>query len=86
MYGRWFLFAFGIVIVALLAIALIATAYAPIFAVVIALLIAVAFVFHRSTQRTRQVGTEHAAAAEERRQAGQPERPSASAAPQSGEG
>jgi hypothetical protein len=86
MYGKWFLFAFGFGIVVLVGIALIATAYAPIFAVVIALLLAVAIVFHRSTQRTRQVGTEHAAAAEERRQAGQPARPSASAAPRSGEG
>jgi MFS superfamily sulfate permease-like transporter len=85
-YGRWFSFAFGFAAVVLLGVALIASVYAPIFAVVIALLIALAFILNRATRRTQQLGSEHAAAAEERRQAGQPARPSASAAPHSGEG
>jgi MFS superfamily sulfate permease-like transporter len=84
-YGRWFSLAFGFAAVVLLGVALIASVYAPIFAVVIALLIALAFILNRATRRTQQVGSEHAAAAE-RRQAGQPTRPSASAAPHSGEG
>jgi len=86
MYGKWFLFAFGGGIVALLVIALIATAYAPIFAVAIAILLALAILVGRAGRRTQQVGSEHHAAAEERRQAGQAARPSADAAPQSGEG
>jgi cellulose synthase/poly-beta-1,6-N-acetylglucosamine synthase-like glycosyltransferase len=77
--------AFVIVIIALLAIALIVS-YAPLFALAIALAVVVALVWGFAARRTRQVGSEHATAAEERRDAGAAARPSASAAPQSGEG
>ena len=86
MYGKWFLFAFGFAAVALLAIALIATAYAPIFAVAIALLVAIVVLIGRAGSRTEQVGSEPEVAAEERRQAGQTQRETAGAGPASGEG
>jgi hypothetical protein len=86
MYGKWVTFVFAGCLIVLLGIALIATAYAPIFAVVIALLVAFAIVYGLSTQRTKQVGSEHAAAAQERREADQGGRPSATGAPASGEG
>jgi MFS superfamily sulfate permease-like transporter len=86
MYGKWFLVVFSFGILVLLVIALIAAAYAPIFAVAIAALIAVVFLVARAGQRSRQVGAEHASAAAERREADQAARPSATAAPRSGEG
>jgi predicted lipid-binding transport protein (Tim44 family) len=86
MYGKWFMWTAGVIFVVLLAIGLIAVPWVAIFAVVIAFLIALAFLFSRASQRRQQLGSEHAAAAEDRRQAGQPARPSASAAPRSGEG
>jgi len=86
MYGKWFLVAFSVWIVVLLAIALITAVYAPIFAVGIGLLVVFAVVYGLSTRRTRQVGSEHAVAAQERRESGQGSRPSASGAPASGEG
>ena len=86
MYGKWFLFAFGLAAVVLLGIGLVAAAWAPIFAAAIALLVILALLFGFSGRRSREVGSEHAAAAEDRREAGQAARPSASAAPQSGEG
>ena len=86
MYGKWFLFTFGIGILVLLAIALIAAPWVPIIAVAIALVIGAAIWLRQGTKRTQQLGSEHEAAAEDRRQAGQPARPSATAAPHSGEG
>jgi hypothetical protein len=86
MYGRWFFVTFGFGLAVLLVIGLIATAYAPIFAVGIALLIAAAVVWAMATRRTSQVGSERSAAAQERREAGQGARHSASAAPRGGEG
>jgi hypothetical protein len=85
-YGRWLMIVFAGWLVVLLAIALITTAYAPLFAVGIGLVVAFAIVYGLSAQRTRQVGSEHSAAARERREADQGGRPSASAAPASGEG
>jgi uncharacterized protein (DUF58 family) len=84
MYGKWFLLAFSVGIVVLLSIAL--TPFVAVFAVALALLLAVAIVLSRASRRTQQVGSEHEAAEEERRRAGQAARPSASAAPRSGEG
>jgi MFS superfamily sulfate permease-like transporter len=86
MYGKWFLIVFSFVMVVLLVIALIAAAYAPIFAVAIAALIATVFLLARASRRSRQVGSEHASAGAERREADQAARPSATAAPRSGEG
>jgi hypothetical protein len=83
-YGKWLGAVFGVIAVILFAIGLIASAYAPFFAVAIALLIGMVIVFGIATRRTAQVGSEHAATAEEQRQAGQPQR--ASAAPAGGEG
>ncbi|HMC06554.1 MAG TPA: hypothetical protein VKG89_04070 [Solirubrobacterales bacterium] len=74
-----------IVLVVLLALALIVS-FAPFLAAAIALAVIVALVWGFAARRTRQVGSEHATAAEERRDAGGAARPSASAAPQSGEG
>jgi hypothetical protein len=85
-HGKWSLLAFGLVAVVLLAIGLIATPFAPIFAAVVAFLVMLALLFGSSGRRSREVGSEHAVAAEDRREAGQAARPSASAAPQSGEG
>lgn len=86
MYGRWLLFAFGFVVLVLFVIGMIATAYAPIFAVGIVLLIAAFLLGGMATRRASQVGSERSTAAQERREAGQGSRASASAAPQSGEG
>jgi hypothetical protein len=86
MYGKWFLFAFGFGIAVLLVIGLIATAYAPIFAVALGVLIAAVIIWALSTRRSSQVGAERSAAAQERREAGQTARPSATSAPSGGEG
>jgi flagellar biosynthesis/type III secretory pathway M-ring protein FliF/YscJ len=73
----------GFVAVILLIVGLFA--YAPI-AVGIALVLATALLWVAAMRRTRQVEAEQAAAAEERRAAGQTTRPSATGAPVSGEG
>jgi hypothetical protein len=86
MYGKWFLSVFGFGIAVLLVIGLIATAYAPIFAVALGVLIAAVIIWGLSTRRTSQVGSERSAAAQERREAGQAARPSATSAPSGGEG
>jgi hypothetical protein len=86
MYGKWFLFAFGFGLLVLFVIGMIATAYAPIFAVAIALLVGVFLFAGMATRRGSQVGSERSSAAQERREAGQGARPSASAAPRGGEG
>lgn len=86
MYGKWFLFVFGFGIIVLLVIALLAAPWVPILAAAIALVIGGAIWVRQGTKRTREVGSEHAAAASDRREAGQPARPSATAAPHSGEG
>jgi hypothetical protein len=84
-YGTWFLIVLSFFVVVFLAIGLIV--WAPIIiAVAIALVVIAAIVWRQSRRRTQQVGGEHAAAAQERRDAGQPGRPSASGAPVSGEG
>jgi hypothetical protein len=84
-YGTWFLIVVSFFLVVFLAIGLIV--WAPIIiAVAIALVVIAGVVWSRSRRRTQQVGAEHAAAAQERRDAGQIERPSASGAPVSGEG
>jgi Flp pilus assembly protein TadB len=84
-YGTWFLIVVSFFLVVFLAIGLIV--WAPIIiAVVIALVVIAGVVWSRSRRRTQQVGSEHAAAAQERRDADQIERPSASGAPASGEG
>lgn len=86
MYGKWFLTALGFALIVLFVIGMIATAYAPIFAVGIALVIAAFFLMGMVGRRSSQVGSEQSAAAQERREAGQGSRPSANAAAQSGEG
>ena len=86
MYGRWFLFAFGFGLLVLFVIGMIATAYAPIFAIGIALLIGVFLLAGMATRRSSQVGSERSTAAQERREAGQSARHSASASPRGGEG
>jgi Flp pilus assembly protein TadB len=86
MYGKWFAIAFGFGLLVLFVIGMIATAYAPIFAVAIALLVAVVVIWGMSARRTSQVGSERSAAAQERREAGQSARPSATSAPRGGEG
>jgi hypothetical protein len=86
MYGTWFVSVLAIGMVVLLAIALAAGAFAPLLAAGIALVVGVVLLIGASARRSSQVGAEHATAAEERRQAGQGDRPSASAAPRSGEG
>jgi membrane protein implicated in regulation of membrane protease activity len=86
MYGRWFLYTFGIAALVLFALGLVLTAYVPFFAVAIAFLIAAGVVWGRAARRTSQVGSERSSAAQERREAGQGARPSASPAPRSGEG
>jgi hypothetical protein len=73
-------------VVILLVIGLIFATFAPIFAAGIALLLGIAFIFGMSSKRTSQVGDEHGAAAQERREAGQTQRSSASARPAAGEG
>jgi flagellar biosynthesis component FlhA len=85
MYGKWFLtvFAFG---AAILLIVGLMTAFAALVAVAIGLLLGFIALWVLAARRTRQVGAEHATTAEERRDAGQTERPSASGAPRSGEG
>jgi hypothetical protein len=84
MYGTWLPISLSFVAVILLIVGLIA--YAPIIAVAIALVIAVGILWGLARRRTRQVGAEHAAAADERRSAGRGVRPSADGAPVSGEG
>jgi hypothetical protein len=69
MYGKWFLVTFGPIAVILLIIALAVTPWAAIFAVAIALVLGVVFIFGRATQRSQELGSEHAAAAEDRAQA-----------------
>jgi hypothetical protein len=86
MYGKWFLFAFGFGLLVLFVIGMIATAYAPIFAVGIALLIAVFLLGGMAARRGSQVGSERSTAAQERREAGQGARPSTGAEPRGGEG
>jgi membrane protein implicated in regulation of membrane protease activity len=86
MYGRWFLIAFGFGLLVLFVIGMIATAYAPIFAVGIALLIAAFLLAGMATRRGSQVGSERTSAAQERREAGQGARATASASPRGGEG
>jgi hypothetical protein len=84
-YGTWLLIVLSFVLVVFLAIGLIV--WAPIIiAVAIALIVIAGVVWSQSRRRTQQVGAEHAVAAEERREAGQTSRPSASGAPVSGEG
>ena len=86
MYGKWFVFVFGFGLLVLFVIGMIATAYAPIFAVGIALLIAAFLLGGMAARRGSQVGSERSTAAQERREAGQAARPSANAAPRGGEG
>jgi hypothetical protein len=86
MYGKWFLFAFGFGLLVLFVIGMIATAYAPIFAIAIALLVAAFLLAGMATRRASQVGSERSTAAQERREAGQSARPSANASPRGGEG
>jgi Flp pilus assembly protein TadB len=86
MYGKWFLFAFGFGLLVLFVIGMIATAYAPIFAVAIALLVAVFLLGGMAARRGSQVGSERSSAAQERREAGQTARPTATAEPRGGEG
>lgn len=83
-YGTWFLSVVGFVAVILLIVGLVA--YAPIIAVGIALILGTGILWVAAMRRTRQVGAEHVAAAEDRRTAGQTPRPGASGAPVSGEG
>jgi hypothetical protein len=85
-YGRWFLIAFGFGLVVLFVIGMIATAYAPIFAVGIALVIAVFLVAGMAMRRGSQVGSERTAAAQERLEDGHSARPTASSSPRGGEG
>jgi membrane protein implicated in regulation of membrane protease activity len=85
MYGKWFLAVFGLGALLLLIVALM-TAFPALLAVVIGLLVGSIAVYSFSARRTRQVGGEHETATEERRQAGQTGRPSASGAPAAGEG
>ena len=69
-YGTWLLIVLSFVLVVFLAIGLIV--WAPIIiAVAIALIVIAGVVWSQSRRRTRQVGAEHAVAAEERRDAGQ---------------
>ena len=70
----------------MLVIALVAIAWAPIFALGIAVLFGVALLIGASAGRSKEVGGEHAAAAQDRREAGQETRSSASARPAAGEG
>ena len=86
MYGKWFLFAFGFGLLVLFVIGMIATAYAPIFAVGIALLIAVFLLGGMASRRSSQIGSERSSAAQERREAGQSARPTVTAEPRGGEG
>jgi hypothetical protein len=86
MYGKWFLFAFGFGLLVLFVIGMIATAYAPIFAIGIALVLGAFLLGGMATRRSSQLGSERSAAAQERREAGQSARPSASAEPRGGEG
>jgi hypothetical protein len=86
MYGKWLLFAFGFGLLVLFVIGTIATAYAPIFAVGIVLLVGAFLLAGMASRRGSQVGSERSAAAQERREAGQGARPSANAAPRGGEG
>ena len=76
MYGKWFLtvFAFG---GAVLLIVGLMTAFPALAAVAIGLLLGFIVIYALAAKRTRQVGAEHATAAEERRDAGQAGRPSA---------
>jgi hypothetical protein len=93
MYGKWFLVTFGPIALILLVIALAVTPWAAIFAAAIALVLGALFIFGRATQRSQELGSEHAAAAEDRAQAGgareqvQPGGPAGDrGAPASGEG
>ena len=86
MYGRWLLIVFAFGLMVLLVIGLIATAFTPIFAVAIALLVGVVLVFGMAARRSSQVGSERSAAKQERREAGQGHRPGATGAPAGGEG
>ena len=86
MYGKWFLTVFGLGAAILLIVGLM-TAFAALAAVGIALLVGCIVVYGLAARRTAQVGAERETSAEERRQVGQTERPSArSGAPRSGEG
>jgi hypothetical protein len=85
MYGKWFLSVFGLGAAILLIVGLM-TAFAALTAVAIALLVGCIVVYGLAARRTAQVGAERETSAEERRQAGQAERPGASGAPRSGEG
>lgn len=84
MYGTWFLSVTGLVAVILLIVGLVA--YASIIAVGIALILATGILWVLAMRRTRQVGSEHATAAQERRAAGRTAGPRPSGAPVSGEG
>ena len=85
MYGKWFLTVFGFGAVILLVIALM-TAFPALLAVGIGVVLGFLAVYAFAARRSAQVGGEHGAAAEARRQAGQGARPSASGAPRAGEG
>jgi len=86
MYGKWLLSVVGVVLVVLFIVGMIATAYAPIFAVGIAVVVGIFLFAGMASRRGSQVGSEGAAAAQERREAGQGARPSATASPSGGEG
>jgi Flp pilus assembly protein TadB len=84
-YGTWFMIVLSFVVLVFLAVGLIV--WAPIIiAVAIAAIVVAGVVWSRSRSRTQQLGSEHASAAQDRRDAGQTQRPSASGAPVSGEG
>ena len=85
MYGKWFLMVFGFGAAILLVVALMA-AFPALLAVAIGLLLGSLAVYAFAARRSARVGGEHGAVAEERRQAGQTARSSASGAPAAGEG
>ena len=85
MYGKWFLTVFGLGAGILLIVGLMAS-FAALIAVGIGLVVGFVILYALSARRSRQVGGERATAAEERREAGQTERPTASGAPRAGEG
>jgi membrane protein implicated in regulation of membrane protease activity len=85
MYGKWFLTVSGLGALILLIVGLMTT-FAALLAVAIGLLLGSVAVYVLAARRRRQVGREHAAGTEDRRQAGQTARPGASGAPRSGEG
>jgi hypothetical protein len=63
MYGKWLLSVAGVALVVLFIIGMIATAYAPIFAVAIAALLVVVIGAGMASRRSSQVGSERSAAA-----------------------